>query len=250
MSSLENVFIIRANYQINYISSKNVRELFITLSDYAQNFESDLTTPLLQKSLKIESFTYFGGKLSLTSCLLLSNNPIKKLSLYNVKIEYKLPFSQLLYELNNLKTLKLMGRKSEGIQTLFLRNEDMIKERLDTLAIQIIPEVAQQDYKEINKCKNLKQLTLIYNKPSDLETILDHITDLTQLKTITLRPCLELTDPSIDGIFTLMHENYFIVSSYQIIFERRNINLIQKPIYNEIERTDELADIVMKYRNE
>lgn len=253
LKNLEKVTIVNADTLADYITSPNIRELAVSLIRYRNIFYPNMhdpALPILKNSNHIETFLYFNGGLQSESLSYLRQNPIRKLTLYNVKIQSSGLYKKFLLEAEQLTNLKLLGRKSIGTQLGFLNGPITARERLKTLSIQLLNEISHFSYgRQMGNCKNLEHLTIIYSHPNFLEGFLDNFSPGKNLKTITLKThFIDLTD-SIGTMVQMMIDDCCLIQKLKEEFAEKNVELIQNVSYEEdFHKT--LVDRIMTYKNE
>lgn len=248
MNSIEDLSIIKVRYPIDYITSKNIKKLLIENTETYTGrdpMEQDHGEQVLKISENIHTLQLYQTYLSSDSMDHMNKNPIQYLSLYNVAIINTKELTDFFTNANHLTELKMMGFYTKWIQECFLTGPNIIRERIQKMTLHLIPETFQFNYKSIKECKNLEDLTLIYNDPGDLSKFYNHLYRLRKLKTITLKEVIN--HPSKREVKRLEKKAHKLFNKSIKTFEKRNVKLAR---YTPGPKQPTFLDAIMALKNE
>lgn len=245
LTSVEDLTILNAVGRINYIKSRKIIKLKVTLGRQilvpGQPIPdiNDCIEPILQHSTNIKELIYHNGDLSNNSIRRLMLNPIKKLFLMNIEPETPILASRLFLRSTHLTELSITGKCSFYMQNALLISK-AIAQRLERLHIHLIKDIESDQYGLLKKFTNLKFLRVSYDRYEAMEDLYLHLQRLENLKQIELIPDLTHINPEQEAIRKNNDNNLFI--GFKSIFNRQGTQITR------IEQTD--FTYLRKYSND
>lgn len=183
LTELEHLVITYIYKPIDFISSQNIKKLFV--SPFPNAIGQDFVEPVLKISRKIHSFKYFSGVLGNNSISYLKYNPIKEIYLYDVAITDKGLFTEFLSENPHLTSVTLNGYKNKNAQICFFSEQNTSKSRIKYLKFSVQDRILNH-YQTLVHCTNLEKIRINYKSILKIETICKVLLTLPNLKEVEI----------------------------------------------------------------
>lgn len=191
---------------------------------------TDHALPILQHCTKIKTLTFVNGYLKKESIELLSNRPITEIRFVDTHVANHPHFANFLKSTNIMGNLTILGEESYLIQYSILTSTIAFREKLTNLTLQLVDNLASEQYNEIIKFANLENVRVYYRDHYQMKHFYASLLELStkgKLRTITICDNFYALNPL--NMAKLKHADKQIFDTFRDKFAQKSIVLKRRP---------------------